>query len=341
VQAIVIERLGGPEAAVLTDVPEPEHSHHRARGERVLIEVKAVGLSVIDVLQSRGAYQYGTETPYVLGSEVSGVVIEASPGSGFAAGDRVGSIVFWGGLADRAVVAPEYTAKLADGMSFEAGASVYLNYSTAWFAYWRAGFRPADGPGTETPASRSGGFALVHGAAGGVGTALLDLAPVFGVRPIAVVSSAAKEALARRAGAHDVVRTDVEASWKDRVLELTGGRGVDVVMDPVGGDRFTDSLRALRVGGIVVVIGFAGGSIPEVRVNRLLLRNLSVTGISMDTFDDEYPGALVMVRNAIEGLMASGRIHPVVGEVFPFERAADAMRLIEARGALGKVVVRR
>jgi NADPH:quinone reductase len=347
VQAIVIERLDGPDAAVLTDVPEPEHSHHRALGERVVIDVRAVGLSVIDVLQSRGSYQYGTPTPYVLGSEVAGVVVEASAESGFDVGDRVGSIVFWGGLAERAVVAPAYTAKLPDAMSFEEGASVYLNYSTAWFAYWRAGYRPATGPGTESPATRTGGAVLVHGAAGGVGTALLDLAPVFGVRPIAVVSSAEKEALARRAGAHEVVRTDLTeaesgpSGWKDRVLELTDGRGVDVVMDTVGGDRFTDSLRALRVGGVLVVIGFAGGSIPEVRVNRLLLRNLSITGISMDTFDDEYPGALVMVRNAVQGLMASGDVHPVVGEVFPFERAADALRLIEARGAHGKVVVRR
>jgi NADPH:quinone reductase len=339
VQAIVIERLDGPDAAILREVPEPEHAHHRADGQRVVIEVKAVGLSVIDVLQSRGRYQYGTPTPYVLGSEVAGVVIEADPASGFAVGDRVGSIVFWGGLAERAVVAPTYTAKLPDDMSFADGAAIYLNYSTAWFAYWRAGLRPTSGPGSETPATRSGGTVLVHGAAGGVGTALLDLAPVFGMESIAVVSSDDKERLARRAGATRVIRSG--EGWKDRVLELTDGHGADVVMDTVGGDRFVDSLRALRTGGMLVVIGFAGGSIPEVRVNRLLLRNLSITGISMDTFDAEYPGTLRMVRDAVQGLMASGDIHPIVGRVFPFERAAEAMRVIESRGAHGKVVVER
>ena len=324
-QAIVIERLDGPEAVVLADVDEPEPSHHRSNGQRVVVEVKAVGLSFIDVLQSRGTYQYGTATPYVLGSEIAGVVVEADPASGFAVGDRVGSIVFWGGLAERAVVSPDYTARLGADMSFEDGAAVYLNYSTAWFAYHRSGVR-------------TGGTVLVQGAAGGVGTALLDLAPVFGVRTIAVVSSAEKEAIARAAGADEVVRST--GPWKDDVLELTDGRGADAVLDTVGGDRFVDSLRALRTGGMLVVIGFAGGAIPEVRVNRLLLRNLSITGISMDTFDAEYPGTLRMVRDAIQDLMAAGRIHPRVGEVFPFERAADAMRLIEARGAHGKVVVR-
>ncbi|PZF63267.1 NADPH:quinone oxidoreductase family protein [Curtobacterium sp. MCBD17_013] len=323
-QAIVIERLDGPDAAVVRDVPEPGHHHHRAGGVRVVVEVRAVGLSVIDVLQSRGRYQYGTPTPYVLGSEIAGVVVEADPASGFAVGDRVGSIVFWGGMAERAVVALDYTAKLPDDMSFVQGAAVYLNYSTAWFALHRSGVRP-------------GGTVLVHGAAGGVGTALLDLADAFGVRAIAVVSSDDKAELARRAGADEVIRSD--GPWKDDVLRLTDGHGVDAVLDPVGGDRFTDSLRALRTGGMLVVIGFAGGSIPEVRVNRLLLRNLSVTGISMDTMDAEYPGTLRMVRDAVQDLMAAGRIHPVVGRVFPFVEAADAMRLIESRDALGKVVV--
>jgi NADPH2:quinone reductase len=178
---------------------------------------------------------------------------------------------------------------------------------------------------------------LVHGAAGGVGTALLDLADAFGVRAIAVVSSDEKADLARRCGAASVVRST--GPWKDDVLALTEGRGVDAVLDPVGGDRFTDSLRALRTGGMLVVIGFAGGAIPEVRVNRLLLRNLSVTGISMDTFDDEYPGTLRMVRDAVQELLAEGRIHPVVGDVWPFARAAEALHSIEGRHALGKVVV--
>jgi NADPH:quinone reductase len=316
---------GAAVARPVDDAPEPEAPHHRARGQRVLVEVHAVGLSVIDALQAAGVYQYGAPPPYVAGSEIAGVVLEADPASGFAPGDRVGSIVFWGGLAERAVVAPEYTVKLPDDVGFEAGAAVYLNWSTAWYAYDRAGVR-------------SGATVLVHGAAGGVGTAVLDLAPVFGARTIAVVSSDEKERVARAAGADEVVRSD--GPWLERVRELTGGRGVDVVLDPVGGDRFTDSLRALRVGGTLVVIGFAGGSIPEVKVNRLLLRNLTITGISMDTMDAEHPGTLVRVRDEVQSLLAAGRVHPVIGAVTGWDRARDALIASGEGRTAGKIVVR-
>ncbi|WP_345377058.1 NADPH:quinone oxidoreductase family protein [Frondihabitans cladoniiphilus] len=322
-QAVVIESLGGPEAARLGDFPAPTGSHERAKGERVVVDVHAAGLSVIDGLQTRGAYQYGTRVPYVLGSEVAGVVVESASDS-FAVGDRVGGIVFWGGVAEQCLVAPEYTVKLPDAMSYADGAAVYLNYSTAWFAYHRSGVQP-------------GGTVLVQGAAGGVGTAALDLAAAFGVRAIAVVSSDEKEEVARRAGAAEVVRSD--RNWLAEVQRLTDGHGVDVVLDPVGGDRFVDSLRALRTGGTLVVIGFVGGSIPEVKVNRLLLRNLTVTGISMDTMDAEYPGTLLQVRDAVQALLDAGRIHPIVGATYPMERSADALLALEQRSTLGKVVV--
>jgi NADPH2:quinone reductase len=178
---------------------------------------------------------------------------------------------------------------------------------------------------------------LIHGAAGGVGTAAIDLVPAFGARSIAVVSSDEKEAVARRAGADAVVRSD--GNWLAAVRDITGGHGADIVLDPVGGDRFTDTLRATRTGGIVVVIGFAGGSIPEVRVNRLLLRNLTITGISMDTLDAEHPGTLERVRDGVQALLDGGDIHPFVGAVFPFESAREALESIDERRALGKVIV--
>ncbi|WP_083527984.1 NADPH:quinone oxidoreductase family protein [Curtobacterium ammoniigenes] len=336
-QAVVIPGLDGPRVATIRDVPAPSLPHHRSGGVRLVIRVHAVGLSVIDILQSRGEYQYGTEPPYVLGSEVAGVVVEADAGSGFSVGDRVGSIVFWGGLAEYAAVAPDYTLRLPDRMSFVEGAALYLNASTAWFAYWRAGWRPESGPGADSAPGRVGGTVLVHGAAGGVGTAALGLAHEFGVRAIGLVSTETKAAAALQAGASHAVVAD--ANWRDRVRELTGGHGVDAVLDTVGGDRMTDSLRALRTGGILVVIGFVGGAIPSIRVNRLLLRNLSVTGISMDTYDHEFPGTLRMVRDAVEALAASGRIRPLIDRVFPFTEAAAALRRIETRSAVGKVVV--
>jgi NADPH2:quinone reductase len=324
VKAVVIETLDGPQAARLTEFPEPVGSHERARGQRVVVDVRAAGLSAIDNLQARGTYQYGTPVPYVVGSEVAGVVSEADPASGFAVGDRVGGIVFWGGIAEKCLVAPEYTVKLPDDVSFADGAAVYLNYSTAWFGYHRA----------EVTAGQT---VLVHGAAGGVGTAALDLAASFGARTIAIVSSDEKAEIARRFGAWAVVKSDV--NWLAEVQKLTDGRGVDVVLDPVGGDRFTDSLRALRTGGTLVVIGFVGGSIPTVKVNRLLLRNLRITGISMDTMDAEYPGTLAMVRDAIQGLLTAGRIHPFVGATYAMADTADALRALDERSTLGKVVV--
>ncbi|MCU1414193.1 MAG: NADPH:quinone reductase [Microbacteriaceae bacterium] len=319
-----MKTLDGPESARPGELPEPEGAHERARGKRVLIDVHAAGLSFIDALQAQGVYQYATPPPYAPGSEAAGIVREADAGSGFEVGDRVAGITFWGGLAERCLIAPDYSVRLPDAVSFVDGAAVYLNYSTAWYAYYRAGV-------TE------GQTVLLHGAAGGVGSAVLDLAPVFGARVIAVVSSDEKARLAERSGAWAVLRSD--EPWLEQARTLTDGHGVDVVLDPVGGDRFTDSLRAMRIGGTLVVIGFAGGSIPEVKVNRLLLRNLTLTGISMDSMDTERPGELVMVRDAVQRLLDDGRIHPVVGERFPFERGTDALVRMAEGSTAGKVVV--
>lgn len=322
--AVVVETLDGPSAARLRRFPVPSGSHSRSDGRRVLIDVHAAGLSPIDVLQSRGAYQYGTPPPYVAGSEVAGVVREADPESGLAVGDRVAGVVFWGGLAEQCLIAPSYAIRVPDDVPFHEAAAVYLNYTTAWYALHRAGAKP-------------GQTVLVHGGAGGVGAAVLDLAPVFGVRVIAVVSSDRKAEFAQAAGAWAVVRSN--GDWLAEVRELTQGHGVDAVLDPVGGDRFTDSLRALRVGGILVVIGFVGGAIPEVRVNRLLLRNLTVTGISADTMDAEHPGTLAMVTDAVQALLDAGRIHPTIGARFPFDQAVEALALVGRGEAIGKIVV--
>jgi NADPH2:quinone reductase len=322
-RAAVIEELAGPDAIRLLDVPEPVGAHPRAEGARLLVEVHAVGLSFIDPLQTRGGYQNGVAVPYTVGSEIAGIVLEAPPGSGYSPGDRVGGIIWQGGLAERALALPDYTVKLPDSMSFVEGAGLYMNYATAWFAYKRAGVRPGE-------------TVLVQGAAGGVGTAALDLASAFGARAVAVVSSDEKEAVARTCGADMVVRSD--GDWLTEVKDLTGG-GVQVVLDPVGGDRFTDSLRSLRIGGRLVVIGFTGGSIPEVKVNRLLHRNLMVTGITMDQMELEHPGTLAMVQTGVETLAFAGALHPYIGATFAFEDAVAAVRALEERTAIGKIVV--
>lgn len=323
-RAVVVDTLDGPAAAVLRDLPEPAGAHRRAKGRRVLVEVHAVGLSFIDPLQTRGRYQAGVEAPYVCGSELAGRVLEAPADSWVEVGDRVAGIVWQGAMAEQALAIDDFLVRLPDSMSYVEGAAVYMNYSTAWYALDRAG-------------AAAGETVLVTGAAGGVGTCVLDLGPAFGVSTVALVSTEQKADAARRAGATHVVRSD--GDWLGEVRELTGGRGVEVFVDMVGGDGFLDTVRALRIGGRGVIVGFAGGSVPTLKMNRLLLRNLTLTGITMDVMDTEHPGTLDRVRRGVQGLLDAGRLTPAIGATYPMEKASRALAALEERTAVSKVVV--
>jgi NADPH2:quinone reductase len=325
VRAIQIVELTGPESALrLVDIPEPEPTHPFTPGSGAVVEVRAAGVSFPELLQTRGEYQIKPPLPFVPGSEVAGIVRSAPAGAAVAPGDRVAALCLLGGFAETAV-APEYLCfPLPETLDFAQGASLVLNYHTAYFALKRRG------------RLREGETVLVHGAAGGVGTATLQVAKGLGARTIAVVSTDAKERVALEAGADDVVRSD--GAWKDEARELSGG-GVDVVIDPVGGDRFTDSLRSLREGGRVVVVGFTGGSIPEVRVNRLLLANTEVVGAGWGAYVLAKPELGREIGAALDTLITQGFVAPVVGARFPLERAAEALALIDNRTATGKVVL--
>jgi NADPH2:quinone reductase len=183
---------------------------------------------------------------------------------------------------------------------------------------------------------KAGETVLVHGAAGGVGTAALQVAKGLGARTIAVVSNDAKQRVAEQAGADGVVL--LKDAWREEVKALSDG-GVDVVLDPVGGDRFTDSLRSLREGGRVIVVGFTGGSIPEVKVNRLLLGNTEVVGAGWGAYVMPKPDLNREIGAAVNGMVDEGVIRPIVGERFPLERAGEALRAIDERRATGKVVL--
>ena len=263
-RAVQIVNEEGPENALaLVEMPEPEASHVFTPGEGVLVEVHAAGVSFPELLQTRGQYQLKPPLPFVPGSEVAGVVRSAPAGAAVKEGERVAAFCALGGFAET-VVAPEYfTFPLAEELDFAQGAGLILNYHTAYFSLVMRG------------RLKRGESVLVHGAAGGVGTASLQVARAVGAHTIAVVSTAEKGRVAEQAGAEKVVL--LGENWKDEVKKISGG-GVDVVLDPVGGERFTDSLRSLREDGRVVVVGFTGGSIPEVRVNRLLLGNTEVVG---------------------------------------------------------------
>jgi NADPH2:quinone reductase len=324
-RALQITELTGPDTALkIVDVPEPGAEHPMTPGSGVLVDVHAAGVSFPEVLQTRGEYQVRPPLPFVPGSEVGGVVREVSGDSPLQPGDRVAAFCMLGGFAEVAVAPTFLTFKIPDALDFAQGAALILNYHTAYFALKLRG-RLAEG---ET--------VLIHGAAGGVGTASIQVAKGLGARTIAVVSTDEKAEIARRAGADHVVRSD--GAWKDEAKELSGG-GVHLVLDPVGGDRFTDSLRSLREEGRLVVVGFTGGSIPEVKVNRLLLNNVSVVGAGWGAYVLSKPALNADIQARIDELIASGHVDPIVGQRFPLDAAADALKTIDGRGALGKVVL--
>jgi NADPH:quinone reductase len=324
-RAVQIVDLTGPSSALAqVDLPEPEPSHVLTPGSGVVIDVHAAGVSFPEVLQTRGEYQIKPPLPFVPGSEVGGVVRSAPDGSGLSEGDRVAACCLLGGFAEVAVAPHFLTFPLSDELEFAQGSGLVLNYHTAYFSLKMRG-RLAEGESV-----------LVHGAAGGVGTAALQVAKGLGARTIAVVSSDDKERVAREAGADEVVRSD--GAWKDEAKELSGG-GVDVVIDPVGGDRFTDSLRSLGEGGRLVVVGFTGGSIPEVRVNRLLLNNTEVVGAGWGAFVMGKADVNREIGAEVNRLVDEGFVRPIVGARFPLERAGEALELIDGRGATGKVVL--
>jgi NADPH2:quinone reductase len=325
VKAIQIVQETGPDSALeLVDIPDPEASHMLTPGEGVVVDVHVAGVSFPELLQTRGEYQMKPPLPFVPGSEVAGIVRSAPPGASVAPGDRVAAFCALGGFAETAV-APEYfTFALADELDFAQGAGLILNYHTAYFALVMRG------------RLKEGESVLVHGAAGGVGTASLQVAKALGARTIALVSSEQKRGVAEAAGADRVVM--LGDTWKDEVKELSGG-GVDVVLDPVGGDRFTDSLRSLRENGRLIVVGFTGGSIPEVKVNRLLLGNTEVVGAGWGAYVMGRPDVNRAIGAEVSRMVDAGFIRPIVGQRFPLGRAAEALKLLDERRAVGKVVL--
>ena len=320
----IVEESGPDSALALVELPEPEPSHMLTPGAGVLVEVHAAGVSFPELLQTRGQYQMKPPLPFVPGSEVGGVVLSAPDGAAVKPGDRVAAFCALGGFAETAVAPEFFTFPLAAELDFAQGAALILNYHTAYFALLLRGRLAA------------GETVLVHGAAGGVGTASLQVAKGLGAKTIALVSSDAKKAVAEQAGADHTLL--LGEGWKDAVLELSGG-GVDMVLDPVGGDRFTDSLRSLREGGRLVVVGFTGGSIPEVRVNRLLLRNTEVVGAGWGAYAMGKPEVNREIGAAVNGMVDAGFIRPIVGERFPLEHAAEALRTLDERRATGKIVL--
>lgn len=321
-RAVLVTELSGPAALAVHEVPTPPRRHPVTGEDGVVIDVACASVSYPDVLLSRGQYQLKPDLPFVPGAEVCGTVVWSPTHAGCKPGDRVAALTMIGGMAERAVAPAAFTFLLSDALDDAEGAALVGNYHTAWFSLvTRGGFT-------------AGERVLVHGAAGGVGTATLQLVKALGGESVAVVSTDEKERVARAAGADQVVRSD--GPWAQQVRD---SGSVDIVIDPVGGDRATDSLRSLRPIGRLVIVGFTGGSIPEVKVNRLLLNNLDVIGAGYGARAAQDPELAGHIAEQLDRLISEGSVRPVVGARFSLERAANAVALLDERGAIGKVVL--
>ena len=320
-RALEVQSLTGPAGVAFVEIDEPADD-----GSGVVVDVVCTGVSFPDLLQSRGLYQFRPEPPFVPGIELSGIVRSAPAGSGFAPGDRVCA---WSraALAEVVICRPHEVFALPESLSFEQGASLVLNYQTAVFCMGHRGRLSA------------GESVLILGASGGVGTSGIQVARALGAsKIIGLVSTEAKADVARAAGADDVVV--ITDTWKDEVLALTEGRGVDMTYDPVGGDRFLDGVRCLARYGRLVVVGFASGTIPQVKVNRLLLRNVSLVGAAWGEAVAQEPDLPARIHAEMLPWINDGTISPPIGAGLPLEEGSEAYRLLDEREAVGKVVVR-
>jgi NADPH2:quinone reductase len=305
---------------------EPAEEPPLSREAGVLVDVVAAGVSFADLLQTRGQYQMKVPVPYVPGMDAAGVVRSATPGSGLSAGQRV-VVLASSGCWQEVISAPaSRVLPLPDGMGFEAGVAACLNYLTVLFALVRRGQAAA------------GETLLVHGAAGGVGIAAIQLGRALGLRTVAVAGDEEKREFALRCGADHAVLAD---GWLGAVRGLAGERSVDIVLDPVGSDRMTDSLRSLAPQGRVLVLGFAGGDIPVVKVNRLLLGNTGVLGVAFREFFEQRPEVVGELWSSLVGLRRDGRLGDPPVMAFPFADARGALGVIADRKARGKVVLSR
>ena len=317
-KALVAQELSGPSGLAYTDVDD-------VRGDdAVVIDIGAAGVSFPDLLLLRGEYQLRLEPPFIPGMEVAGVVRSVPDDSELKPGQRVTALAMLGGWAERVAVPPDNIRLTPDGLDDAEAVALLGNYQTMYFALAKRG------------ALRAGETVLVLGSAGGVGTAAIQIAKALGAKVIAMVHRPHAKEFVESLGA-DVV-LPLADGWLEAVKEATGGRGVDLVVDPIGGEVFDDAVRALATEGRLLVIGFAAGGIPTVKVNRLLLRNVSVIGVGYGEYVNRTPGAQALFEFGVAELVKAG-LRPPPPLRFPLAKGAEALQTLADGGVLGKVVL--
>ena len=322
-RAVLCNAFEGIKALAVGETPEPQ-----PRADEVLIDVHAASVSYMDYLMICGGYQMRPALPYVPGTDAAGVVVAVGAKvKSFRRGDRVTCESWFGGFAERMTAKASRTARLPDETDFVVGSTILHLYLTAWYAL------------VERARLQAGETVLVTGAAGGVGLACVELAHLHGRRVIAVVGSAAKSSIVREYGAAEVIdhsREDV----RDRVKALTNGEGVDVCVDNVGGALFATLARLMRWNGRLMPIGFAGGEIPSIPMNLPLLKNYSIVGVFSGAWADRFPADAAAAVEKVMALVGEGKLRPRIDRVLPLEGAPEAMRAIEQRAVMGRIVLR-
>jgi NADPH:quinone reductase len=321
-RAVLCKELGGPEKLVIEDVPAPP-----IRDGAVRIAIHAAGVNFADILLISGQYQDRPPLPFIPGMEVAGVVTELGAGvSRLKVGDRVLSSVGRGAYAEEVVVEADSAHRIPAAMDFVAAAAFPVAYSTSHGAFaWRGRLR-------------AGESVLVLGASGGVGLTAVEIAKAMGATVIAAAGGAEKLAVAKRAGADhliDYTREDL----RERVKSLTGGRGVDVVYDPVGGDAFDQSLRSIAWEGRIIIIGFAAGRIPQIPANLVLVKNIDIIGFFWGSYRRYKPELQAQSFQQLFRWYEEGKLKPHVSHRLPLAEVAQALELLKTRKSTGKVVI--
>jgi NADPH2:quinone reductase len=323
VRALVCTKIGGEEFLEVQELPDEPCGENGVR-----IDVAAASVNFPDRLIIRDLYQLKREPPFVPGNECAGVVSEVgSEVTGFAVGDRVLALIGTGAFADEVVVRPPMQVhRIPDEMPFDEAAAFNLTYGTAGLGWQRGGLQ-------------SGETVLVNGAAGGCGTAAIQIAKAIGARVIAVAGGSDKVALCRELGADETIDHLAVDAIAPAVKELTGGGGVDVLFDNVGGPDVRDLLRCLGWNGRYLVVGFAGGDVPKIGLNQSILKSISIIGVAYGASAFIDPAGNRALFTQLFDWYRQGKVTPHIGARFPLDQGADALRLMSDRKAFGKIVL--
>jgi len=321
-KAVVCEAFGGPDVLALREVPDPPPP---ATGE-VQVRVRARGAQYVDVLMLAGKYQFRLGPPFVPGSEAAGEVIAIGPDvTRFNVGDRVMSRHRLGAFAELGNASTENCDHIPAGLSLDEAAVFRGAYSTAYHALLQRG------------RLQKGDRVLIHGAAGGIGIPAIQIAKLFDAEVIAIASTEEKRAVCRAEGAAHAI--DYQAGFRDKVMELTGGRGVDIIYDPVNGPTFEESLRCLAWGGRILILGFLGGAPALARTNYLLIKGIEAIGVRIGGLNEAHPEIAAANTKALVDLAAQGKLKPRIWRRFPLSEVAEAVQALIDRKVIGKVVL--